>query len=284
MEHIETIPALPPRPLDGHKGVFGKVLIIGGSRGFSGAPALAGKAALRSGSGLVRVAIPESILPIIASLEACYTTIALPEDLSGGMDASAAGLLERAAAENDVLCFGPGAGTGSGVKETLLHLIGQPNLRIIIDADGLNVLAKAGNWISRKKASVILTPHPGEFKRIWGSVSRDAIPAKREDQAAALAELIRGVVVLKGAGTIVADAKKIYVNTTGNPGMGTAGTGDVLSGIITALAGQGMSDFDAAVYGVNIHGRAGDLAAEDKGQVSLIATDLIDYLPSAFGS
>lgn len=284
MKRMDEIPVLPARPIEGHKGTFGKVLIIGGSWGFSGAPALAGRAALRSGSGLVRVAIPESILPIVASLEACYTTIPLPEDSAGQMDISAAGILERAAAENDVLCFGPGAGTGNGVKETLLHLIGQPGLRMILDADGLNVLAKTAGWMSGRKASVILTPHPGELKRIWGSVSRGAIPEKREEQAARLAELTGGVVVLKGAGTVVADSERVNINTTGNPGMATAGTGDVLSGIITALAGQGMGDFEAAVCGVYVHGKAGDLAAREKGQISLIATDVIDYLPAAFQS
>jgi ADP-dependent NAD(P)H-hydrate dehydratase len=282
MKEIRTIPILPPRPQDGHKGTFGKVLIIGGCPGFSGAPALAGKAALRSGSGLVRVAVPRSVQPIVAGLDACYTTLGLPEDSAGQMDASSSTRAAQAAFEHDVVCFGPGAGTGAGAREVLLNLIAQPNLRMVIDADGLNGLALSGNWLAGKKASIILTPHPGEFTRLWKGLSRDPLPKERKEQAAALAEQIGGVVVLKGAGTVVTDSKQIYVNTTGNPGMATAGAGDVLSGIITALAGQGMSDFDAAVAAVFVHGLAGDLAAEEKGQISMTAADLIDDLPAAF--
>lgn len=282
MKQIHKIPTLPPRPCDGHKGTFGKVLIAGGSAGCSGAPALAGMAALRSGSGLVRVAVPVSIQTIIACLDACYTTLGLPEDSNGQMGLSAAGLLAQAASEHDILCFGPGAGQGTGVQEILLSLLGQSKLRMIIDADGLNVLALSGQWAVRKKASVIITPHPGEFARVWKGLSRDPVPKKRQEQAAALAERIGGVVVLKGAGTVVADGRRIYTNTTGNPGMATAGAGDVLSGIITSLAGQGLSDFDAAVAGVYVHGMAGDLAAQEKGQISMTAADLIDCLPAAF--
>jgi NAD(P)H-hydrate epimerase len=243
---------------------------------------LAGKAALRSGSGLVRVAVPKSLQPIVAGLEACYTTLALPEDSEGQMDASGAILAAGAAREHDVVCFGPGSGTGTGVKEVLLHLIAQPNLRMVIDADGLNALALSGDWISRRKASVILTPHPGEFARLWKGLSRDPLPKERAEQAAVLAERSGGVVILKGAGTVVADSKQVYINTTGNPGMATAGAGDVLSGVITALAGQGMSDFDAAVSGVYVHGLAGDLAAQELGQISMTAADVIDFLPAAF--
>ncbi len=273
------------RRRDSHKGTFGRALIIGGSAGMSGAPSLAGRAALRSGSGLVRAAVPQSILPIVASLEPCYTTLALPEDGEGRMAASSAALLMRAAEEHDVVCFGPGAGTGPGVREALLALIGCAGLRLMIDADGLNVLAGSGNWVSLKKASVVLTPHPGEFGRLWRGLTREAMADSREAQAASLAERIGGVVVLKGAGSVVAEAGgQVYVNTTGNPGMATAGSGDVLSGMITALAGQGMSDFDAAVLAVYVHGKAGDLAAEEKGQISMTATDLIDYLPAAFVS
>ncbi len=282
MKQMKRIPILPPRPRDGHKGTFGKVLIFGGSPGFSGAPALAGKAALRSGSGLVRVAVPKSVQPIVACLDACYTTLGLPEDSAGQMDASGASLAAQAASEHDVICFGPGAGTGPGVREVLLHLIAKPNLRMIIDADGLNTLALSGDWIAKKKATIILTPHPGEFARLWKGLCRDPLPKDRREQAAALAEQIGGIVVLKGAGTVVADGKQLYINTTGNPGMATAGSGDVLSGVITALAGHGMSDFDAAAAGVYVHGLAGDLAAQDLGQISMTAADVIDYLPAAF--
>ncbi|HOQ04246.1 MAG TPA: NAD(P)H-hydrate dehydratase [Anaerohalosphaeraceae bacterium] len=282
MNQINKVPDLAPRPRDGHKGTFGKVLIIGGSVGFSGAPVLAAKAALRSGSGLVRAAVPKSIQPIAASLDPCYTTIGLPEDPLGRIDVTASALLDRFAEENDVICFGPGVGTGTGTREVLLHLLAKPNVRLIVDADGLNILGAAGNWPSNRKASMILTPHPGEFARLWRGLFREPIPTERIEQASRMARHVGSTVVLKGAGTIVADSERYYVNTTGNPGMATAGSGDVLSGIITALAGQGLTDFDAAVLGVYIHGLAGDLAAQDKGEISLTAMDVIEYLPAAF--
>ncbi|HOK67731.1 MAG TPA: NAD(P)H-hydrate dehydratase [Anaerohalosphaeraceae bacterium] len=282
MNQVNQVPVPAPRPRDGHKGTFGKVLIIGGSVGFSGAPVLAAKAALRSGSGLVRAAVPKSIQPIAASLDPCYTTIGLPEDSLGRIDATASALLERFAEENDVICFGPGAGTGSGTREVLLQLLAKPNVRLIVDADGLNVLAAAGNWPSNRRASMILTPHPGEFARLWKGLFREPMPTERIEQAGQLARRVGGTVVLKGAGTVVADSEQYYVNTTGNPGMATAGSGDVLSGVITALAGQGLTDFDAAVLGVYIHGLAGDLAAQNKGEISLTAMDVIEYLPAAF--
>ncbi|MEJ5259547.1 MAG: NAD(P)H-hydrate dehydratase [Anaerohalosphaeraceae bacterium] len=282
MKQTSRIPILAPRPRDGHKGTFGKVLIVGGSVGFSGAPVLAAKAALRSGSGLVRVAVPKSIQPTAAGLDPCYTTIGLPEDSLGRMDASAAALLTRIKGENDVICFGPGAGTGAGTREVLLHLLADSDTRLIIDADGLNILASAGDWPAKAKASIILTPHPGEFARLWKGLFREPIPSERVEQAAQMARRVGGTVVLKGAGTVVADSEQFYINPTGNPGMATAGSGDVLSGIITALAGQGLNNFDAAVLAVYVHGLAGDLAAQQKGEISLTALDLIDFLPSAF--
>lgn len=285
MQKITEIPDLKPRPVDGHKGLFGKILIIGGSVGFSGAPALAGKAALRSGAGLVRVAVPGSILPTVASLEPCYTTIPLAEDADGKIASEAAGILAGHATQNDAIAFGPGVGVGAGVKDVLLHLLGIEGLKIVIDADGLNTLALCGGalgWAEKKKASVILTPHPGEMQRLWKSLIRDPMPNDRTDQAAKLAEQTGTTVVLKGAGTVVTDGQQVYVNTTGNAGMATAGAGDVLTGVIAALLGQGLGLMDASVAGVYLHGLAGDKAAKDKGQISLIATDIIDFLPAAF--
>jgi len=283
MQKITAIPKLNPRPADGHKGLFGKILIGGGSVGFSGAPALAGGAALRSGAGLVRVAVPEPILPVVASLEPCYTTIPLAADVDGRIASEAAGVVLRQAGQNDVTAFGPGAGLAPGVSDVLGELMQMDNLRLVVDADGLNTLAGLGkSWVQKKKASMILTPHPGEMARLWKSLFRTAMPACRTEQAVAVADVTSSIVVLKGAGTVVTDGKQVYINTTGNPGMATAGAGDVLTGVIAALAGQGLNDFDAAVLGVYLHGLAGDIAVQDIGQVSLIATDLIEGLPKAF--
>lgn len=282
---ITELPMLPQRPIDGHKGTFGKLLIVGGSRGFTGAPALAAKAALRSGAGLVRVAVPASSQPIVAALDACYTTLALPEDADGQCDTAAAIPLLKHAADYDVVAFGPGGGTGRGVQHALLTLIEGFDGPLVIDADGLNVLAKlrgGDHGLRHKKARLILTPHPGEMQRLWAGLFRQTLPHSRTDQAVQLAEHIDGVVVLKGAGTVVTDGRRAYINTTGNPGMATAGAGDVLTGVIAALCGQGLSAFEASVMGVYVHGLAGDIAVKSIGKISLIATDIIDYLKTAF--
>jgi NAD(P)H-hydrate epimerase len=299
MKLIETIPKLKPRAADAHKGDFGKVLIIAGSMGMSGAAALAGKSALRAGAGLVRVATPKSVLPIVASIEPSFTTIPLPEDTSGRISAKAINAILDAIGENDAVAFGPGIGVSSGLRSILQMLIQQEDLRLLIDADGLNNLAALKGWSPTKtfgdrpdkvKAKLILTPHPGEMKRLWSGLFREPLPDSRQEQAVQLAKRTETTVALKGAGTVVSDLStslkagglKVYVNKTGNPGMATAGSGDVLTGVILALMGQGLSNFDATVLGVYIHGLAGDIASEKVGQVSLIATDIIEALGEAF--
>jgi len=297
MQLIETIPKLKLRAADAHKGNFGKVLIIAGSMGMSGAAALAGRAALRAGAGLVRVATPKSVLPIVASIEPSFTTIALPEDGAGRISAKAINTILDAVSENDAVAFGPGVGVSGGLQSVLETLLQQENLRLVIDADGLNNLSALKSWVNKLKAKLILTPHPGEMKRLWSVLSREQLPAdttlrssgttslrstSRQKQGVQLAQLTGTTVALKGAGTVVTDGQKVYINKTGNPGMATAGSGDVLTGVITALMGQGLSNFDAAVLGVYIHGLAGDIAAEKIGQVSLIATDIIEALGDAF--
>jgi ADP-dependent NAD(P)H-hydrate dehydratase len=282
MQIISDIPKLKPRAVDGHKGDYGKVCIIAGSVGMSGAAALAGRAALRAGAGLVRVATPKSVLPIVATIEPSFTTIALPEDSAGRISVKAINTILEAIGENDSVAFGPGIGISGAIRSILENLLDQPNLRLVIDADGLNNLAGIKNWPAILKAKLILTPHPGEMKRLWSGLLREELPAERQQQAVQLARRTNTIVVLKGAGTVVTDGEKAYINKTGNPGMATAGSGDVLTGVITALLGQGLSNFDAAVLGVYIHGLAGDIAAEKFGQISLIATDIAQALPDAF--
>jgi ADP-dependent NAD(P)H-hydrate dehydratase len=281
METIKDVPKLKPRAADAHKGDFGKVCIIGGCIGMSGAPALVGRAALRAGAGLVRVAVPKSVLPIVASIEPSYTTIPLPEDSAGRISAKAISAILDAVSDNDCVAFGPGIGISGAIQSILQTLLEQDGLRLIIDADGLNNLAKMKNWPAGLKADLILTPHPGEIKRLWSGLLREQLPSDRNEQAAKLAQRTKSVVVLKGAGTVVTDGQKVYINKTGNPGMATAGSGDCLTGVITALMGQGLNNFDAAVLGVYIHGLAGDIAAQELGQVSLTAVDIIESLPQA---
>jgi len=282
MQIIKNIPKLKPRAIDAHKGDFGKVCIIAGSFGMSGAAALAGRAALRAGAGLVRVATPKSVLPIVAAIEPSFTTIPLAEDGAGRISAKAINIILNAVNENDVLAFGPGIGVSGALRSVLETLIKQEQLRLVIDADGLNNLSKINDWPAKCKAELILTPHPGEIKRLWSGLFREPLPAERQEQAGQLARHTKTIAVLKGAGTVVTDGEKVYVNKTGNPGMATAGSGDVLTGVIVALIGQGLSNFDAAVLGTYIHGLAGDIAAEKIGQVSLMTTDIIEALPEAF--
>ena len=282
MQKITEIPKLSARRADAHKGDFGKVCIIAGSVGFSGAAAIAAKSALRSGSGLVRLAVPKSILSVVAAIEPCYTTIPLAEDSSGKISAKAVDTVLKAVEENDIIAFGPGVGVANGVKTVLENLLRLEGIRLIIDADGLNNLAALPNWPDMCKANLILTPHPGEIKRLWDGLLRKPMPQDRKTIAVEFAKAAKIVLVLKGHDTVVTDSEKIYINTTGNPGMATAGAGDVLTGIIAALCGQGLDNFDASMLAVYVHGLAGDLAAEEKGQISLIATDIMDYLPKAF--
>lgn len=281
MKQITQIPKLSKRAKDAHKGDFGKVLVVAGSIGMSGAAALVGKAALRAGSGLVRVAVPKSVLPIVASLEPCYTTISLAEDDKGHIAGKAINAILDAVADNDVVAFGPGVGIARGVSTVLATLLEQPTLKLIIDADGLNTLAKLNGWQAKCTAQIILTPHPGEMKRLWESSFRGPPPTGRTEQAMKLSQKTNAVVVLKGAGTVVADCKRVYINPTGNPGMATAGSGDVLTGIIASLYGRGFEAFEAAVLGVYVHGLAGDIAAKKRGETSLIATDIIEALSDA---
>lgn len=229
----------------------------------------------------MRVAVPQSILPIVASIEPCFTTIPLPEDKTGCISTKAVPAILNAVEQNDVIAFGPGIGVSNSVK-TVLEAVLQQQITLVIDADGLNNLSTIKNWPSIAKARLILTPHPGEMGRLWSSLFREPLSADRQKQAVELAKKSKAIVVLKGAGTVVTDGEKVYINKTGNPGMATAGSGDVLTGVITALIGQHLSNFDAAVLGVYIHGLAGDIAAEKVGEVSLIATDIIDSLGQAF--
>ena len=284
MRRIEQRPPLPTRPLDGHKGQFGRVLVIAGSRGMAGAAALAGKAALRSGAGLVRIACPEGILDTVASFEPAYTTLPLAQDDRGRISDQAKSTLFDQVAANDVVALGPGLGQSGALRSIIALLIALPNTTLVLDADGLNNLSKIRGWPRQRRADLIMTPHPGEMGRLWPSVCREPMPTDRCALAERFVALAETTLILKGAGSVVASRDGLYVNTTGNPGMATGGSGDVLTGIVAALAGQGLTSLDAAILATYVHGRAGDIAASRLGQVSLSASDIIDALPEAFQS
>lgn len=268
---VTQIPRLEPRRRDATKGTYGRVLVVAGSRGMSGAAILAGTAALRAGAGLVQVAVPEAIADIVASAQPCYMTTAL----SG----NAADALRPLAVAATVTVAGPGLGRGDGVADLLAELFASSG-KLVLDADALNTIAAdPGRYGVR--SGIVMTPHPGEFARLTG-LDIQTIQADRRGHATAFARKHGVVLVLKGAGTIVTDGRRVYVNTTGNPGMATGGTGDVLAGVLGALVAQGFDAFDASVLGVYLHGLAGDIARDRVGEASLIATDLIDHLPEAF--
>jgi ADP-dependent NAD(P)H-hydrate dehydratase len=273
------LPRLPPRSPDANKGDFGRALIVGGSRGMAGAAALAGMAALRGGAGLVRVAVPEAILDTVAGFEPSYMTIPLPADASGHIAAGAFEQIAEAAEPATVVACGPGLGRSPALDQLVVRLYREIAKPMIFDADALNALAVDADALAHPGGPRVLTPHPGEFARLVGK-KLDA--ESRNAAAVELAAHCGVVVVLKGHRTLVTDGRRKAINATGNPGMATGGTGDVLTGLITALACQHLELFDAARLAVHLHGLAGDLAAEELGQVSLIASDLIQYLPEAF--
>ena len=272
---------LPARAADSHKGQFGKILIIGGSRGMAGAAALTGSAALRSGSGLVTVATSSPCVTQVAQVNPCFMTLEFPCD-SGGRIAVTSDQIREICLSMDVVAIGPGLGRSADLQLLVSDLFRFLDRPMVLDADALFALSDSedvrGELVQHEWPR-ILTPHAGEFKTLTGSQSdsREELCALANDWA----DSSKCVFVLKGHQTLVTDGKQNYVNQTGNPGMATAGSGDVLTGVITSLLGQGMEAFDAAKAGVYMHGLAGDLGAAELGQPSLIATDLIDYLPQA---
>jgi NAD(P)H-hydrate epimerase len=249
----------------------------------SGAAVLCASAALRGGAGLVTLAVPEGILPSVAGANPCYMTAPLPEDSTGRLNGSALTPLAALIQDRDVAAIGPGLGQGKGPAQLVPAVLDQTTRPLVLDADALNILAANLEVLRRHPGRLILTPHPGEFARLTGTTIAE-VQARREDYAVRFAAEYGVVLVLKGHQTVVTDGRQVYLNTTGNPGMATGGTGDVLTGLIAALLGQGLDRFAAAVLGVHLHGLAGDLARDDLGEVSLLATDLLAYLPRAFRS
>ena len=272
---------LPERALDAHKGTFGHVLVVAGSRGKTGAAALAAKGALRSGAGLVTVATPDSCQPTVASLGLEFMTLPLPDTAAG------AGLREEAASQAlaapcDVMAVGPGLGTEEGTVAVVHRLLEQASVPMVIDADGLNAFAsEPGRLMAHEGRHIVVTPHPGELARLLG-VPVDEVQARRVESARSFATMRGLVVVLKGHQTLVATPDgSVFINPTGNAGMATGGTGDVLTGAIAAWIGQLHDAETAAVLGVYLHGAAGDLAARDSGYEAMTAGDLVEYLGDA---
>jgi NAD(P)H-hydrate epimerase len=272
---------LEPRDPEAHKGEFGRVLIVAGSMGKSGAAHLAAMAALRSGAGLVTVATPRSVQPILAAMAPEYMTIGLPEDADGQVTPEGIDRVLEAAA--DVIAMGPGLGTGDGVRAFVHGIVERVGVPIVLDADALNAFAgeHAQRLAGRDGHDVIITPHPGEMARLLGTSTED-VQRDRLASARAFAEQHQLHVVLKGHRTLVASPEGgVAINMTGNPGMATGGTGDVLTGVIAGWFGQLLDAEGAARLGVYLHGHAGDLAMADLGEAALTASDLLTYLGDA---
>jgi NAD(P)H-hydrate epimerase len=275
MQRIDSPPPLPPRPKDGNKGTFGRVLIIGGSEGMLGAPAMAGRAALKLGSGLVEIAVPRSILVAVLTIT--------PELIGIGLDHGVPDELLAAADKAAAIVIGPGLGQSD---DALMRLkaVASLNKPMVVDADALNMIAKETNWPAWFKATAVLTPHPGEMKRLAKLIGRDEVPsddAGRIDIATTAAKSFGQVVLLKGSRTVVTDGDRVYINQTGDSSLSKAGTGDVLSGMIGCLLGQKMDPFDAACCAAHLHGLAGEIAGEKLGLRSVLAHDVIDAIPTA---
>jgi len=282
---------VPERPDAGHKGDFGHALIVAGSPGKSGAAILAARAAVRAGAGLVTAAVPEPLLATVELGSVESMTLALPAGPAGQIAAGAVDRLLAAAAGKSVVALGPGLGQETETAEAIRRLVQEIDLPLVLDADGINAFAGRAGEIAGRAGDgreTVLTPHPGELGRLLG-ISAAEVQADRVAAARRAAEETGAVVVLKGHLTLVAipDVEgggegEVYVNPTGNPGMATGGTGDVLTGLLAGLLAQGLPAAEAACLAVYLHGLAGDLVAVRRGDRGLAAGDLVEALPVAF--
>ena len=279
---METITAafvrqcLPRRDPEGHKGDFGKVLCICGSVGYTGAPIFASRAAVRTGAGLVFLGVPQSVWPGAAVKSDEAMPFPLPETADGKLSLLAEEPIRRRAAGCDAVLLGCGLGRDWQTDTLVQHLLnmGKP---LVLDADGLNAVSENTELLQKRPAVTVLTPHEGEFLRLGGDLSRG-----REAAAAAFSQKYGVYLILKGHRTLIADPEgRLAENNTGNCGMAKGGSGDVLAGMLLSLLGQGCETFDACCTAVWLHGRAGDLAAADKGERSMTPTDLLEQIPYA---
>ncbi|NLC39173.1 MAG: NAD(P)H-hydrate dehydratase [Clostridia bacterium] len=273
---------LPVRSLASHKGNFGHVLAVGGAEGMTGAIYLAAAAALRSGAGLVTAAVPRSLHPILEMKTTEIMTRPLPETETASISAESLEVVLSLGKKASCILLGPGMSEHPSTASFVKSLLPQLTQPLVLDADALNILSEVPQMLASLRAPLVLTPHPGEMARLLKTSPREV----QKNRVQVVREASRqwgAVVVLKGARTLVADPQgELFVNMTGNPGMATGGSGDVLAGIIAALLGQGLDPLTAAVIGVYAHGAAGDRAASVQGLMALSAGDLLNYLPSVF--
>ena len=268
---------LPPRKKDGHKGTFGKVYVLGGCVGFTGAPVLASKGALRMGSGLVYVGVPKEIYPIVAVKSEEAMPYPLPDE-GGKVSACALKEIFRISDKCDAVLVGCGLGRSCGVDETVWEVLRHTENPVVLDADGINAMKGHMDILQERKGRVtVVTPHDMEFRRMGGDLSVDRVQA-----AKAFAAENGCILVLKGHRTVVAAPDgRVAVNTIGNSGMATGGSGDVLGGMILSLLGQGADAFEAAALAVWLHGKAGELAAAEKTEYGMLPGDMVELIPAS---
>ncbi|MCI0342833.1 MAG: NAD(P)H-hydrate dehydratase [Planctomycetales bacterium] len=274
------LPPFPGRSPDAHKGDVGRILVLAGSPGFTGAAALAADSAMRAGAGLVTVGTPARCWGPLASRLVEPMPRPLPETADGTLALSGLPEIRELAARHTVLLAGPGLGRHPETGRLVRELLPDLTIPVVADADALTALAEDPGPLGRRRGATVLTPHPGEMARLLGVPVAD-VQANRERVAAEFAARWRLVVILKGRGTVVTDGRESWQNPTGNAGMATAGSGDVLAGVLAALLGQGVPPFPAARLAAFLHGDAGDRAREELGEASLVASDLIRHLPAA---
>ncbi len=273
LNHRDVLNLLPDRDPYAHKGDFGKLLLLCGSKGYTGAAALAAMGALRSGAGLVYLGVPESIYMIEAIKLTEAIVFPLPDD-GGMLSVQAEKEIEKHLENKDAVLIGPGLGRSQGtfqaVKTVLEHFDGP----VVLDADGINAIKSHKDIVRGRTSPTILTPHSGEFSRIFGRMPEDRIA-----DASALALELNAIVLLKGHRSVITDGKTCYINSTGNPGMAVGGSGDVLAGIIVSLLGQGIPPLEATACGAWLAGAAGDICREEIGQYGLLPSDTVQVLP-----
>lgn len=273
LDHQSVLNILPDRDPWAHKGNFGKILMLCGSRGYTGAAVLAAMGALRSGAGLVYMGVPESIYAIEAVKLTEPIVFPLPDE-DGKLSVNAVQVILGLLPKMDAVLIGPGLGQSKGTLAVLKAVLREFTRPVVVDADGINLLSQHKYLLRGRTAPTVLTPHDGEFIRLAGSLGTD-----RLDSAAAMARELGCIVVLKGHETLITDGAVCYRNRTGNPGMAVGGSGDVLAGILVSLLGQGIKPMEAAAAAVWLHGAAGDRCAQKLGQYGMLPSDMLEELP-----
>lgn len=282
MDRIETPPPPPERPSDGHKGTFGSVLVVAGSKDMSGAACLAGQAALHGGAGLVTVAVPESAQSTVALSHPSYMTIGLQE-LDGKVAKESLPQITSSLDRKTAFAIGPGLGRSDDVSQVAHELYRNCEIPSVWDADALNAFESCPELLTTSPQSTprVLTPHPGEFARLCG-ISSTEVQLDREQFATRFASKHNVVLVLKGPATIICDGQRIAVNDTGNAALATGGSGDILTGLIASLMAQGMQAFEAACLGVHLHGLAGEIASDTYSDRFVTSREILAFLNNAW--